>query len=186
MIQAGDLRRGMKIEFKGEPYEVIEAQHVKMQQRAPIMRVKIKSLKTGRVIDETFSAGDKIELPQLEEKEMQYLYSQGNEYVFMDMETYEQVSINEEALGEAKKFIKENMNVHVLYYKGQPITVEPPMFVELRVVETEPPFKGDTASGGTKPAILETGATIKVPFHIVEGDIIKVDTRTGEYVERIK
>ena len=186
MISAGDLRKGMKIEFKGEPYEVIESQHVKMQQRAPIMRVKIKSLKTGRVIDETFSASDKIPLPQLEEKEMQYLYSQGTEYIFMDMETYEQVSINEEALGDAKKFIKENMNVRVLYYKGEPLTVEPPMFVELKVVETEPPFRGDTASAGSKPAVLETGATIKVPFHIVEGDIIKVDTRTGEYVERVK
>lgn len=186
MITAGDLRRGMKIEFKDEPYEVIESQHVKMQQRAPIMRVKIKSLKTGRVIDETFNAGDKIQEPQLEEKEMQYLYSQGDEYIFMDMETYEQVNISESALGEAKKYIKENMNVHVLYYKGEPLTVEPPMFVELRIVETEPPFKGDTASGGTKPAKLETGAIIKVPFHIVEGDLIKVDTRTGEYVERVK
>ncbi len=186
MITAGDLRRGMKIEFKGEPYEVIESQHVKMQQRAPIMRVKIKSLKTGRVIDETFNAGDKIQEPQLEEKEMQYLYSQGNEYIFMDMETYEQVNISEAALGEARKYIKENMNVHVLYYKGEPLTVEPPMFVELKVVKTEPAFKGDTASGGTKPATLETGAIIKVPFHIVEGDLIKVDTRTGEYVERVK
>ncbi|MCX7793684.1 MAG: elongation factor P [Thermodesulfovibrionales bacterium] len=186
MIAASELRRGMKIEFKGEPYEVIESQHVKMQQRAPIMRVKIKSLKTGRVIDETFNAGDKIPLPKLEEKEMQYLYSQGNEYVFMDTETYEQVTISEEALGEARKFIKENMNVRVLYYREQPLTVEPPMFVELKVIETEPPFKGDTASAGSKPARLETGAIIKVPFHIVEGDIIKVDTRTGEYVERVK
>lgn len=186
MISAGDLRKGTKIEFKGEPYEVIESQHVKMQQRAPIVRVKLKSLKTGRVIEENLSAGEKIPLPDLEEKEMQFLYKQGNEFVFMDMETYEQVSIKEDALGEAKKFIKENMNVHVIYYKGEPMTVEPPMFVELKVVQTEPAFRGDTAQAGTKPAVLETGATIKVPFHIVEGDIIKVDTRTAEYVERVK
>lgn len=186
MIPANELRKGTKIEFKGEPYEVIEFQHVKMQQRAPIVRVKLKSLKTGRVIDENLNAGDKLPEPALEEKEMQFLYSQGKEYVFMDLETYEQVSINEEALGEARRFLKENMNVHVIYYKGEPLVVEPPMFVELKVIETEPPFKGDTASGGTKPAVLETGAVIKVPFHIVEGDIIKVDTRTAEYVERVK
>ncbi len=186
MIPANELRKGRKIEFKGEPYEVIEFQHVKMQQRTPIVRVKLKSLKTGRVIDENLNAEEKLPEPALEEKEMQFLYSQGKEYVFMDLETYEQVSINEEALGEARRFLKENMNVHVIYYKGEPLVVEPPMFVELKVIETEPPFKGDTASGGTKPAVLETGAVIKVPFHIVEGDIIKVDTRTAEYVERVK
>lgn len=186
MITTGDFRRGTKIEYKGEPYEVIEFQHVKMQQRAPIVRTKIKSLKTGRVLEETFQAGEKFESPQLEEKDMQYLYVQEDEHYFMDMETYDQVSISTEQLGDAKKYIKENMIVKILYYKGVPITIEPPMFVELEVIETEPAFKGDTASGGSKPAKLETGAVVKVPFHIQPGDLLKIDTRTGEYIEKIK
>ncbi len=186
MITAGDFRKGTKIEFKGEPYEVIEFQHVKMQQRAPIVRTKIKSLKTGRVLEENFPAGEKFESPQLQEKQMQYLYVEGDFHYFMDMETFEQVPLSTSQLGDAKKFIKENMLASVLYYKGEPIVVEPPMFVELEVVDTEPAFKGDTASGGSKPAKLETGAVVKVPFHIQVGDILKIDTRTGEYIEKVK
>lgn len=186
MITASDFRKGTKIEYKGEPYEVIEFQHVKMQQRAPIVRTKIKSLKTGRVLEENFSAGEKFESPQLQEKDMQYLYADGDFHYFMDMETYEQVPLTTLQLSDAKKFIKENMTVRVLYYKGEPISVEPPMFVELEVVDTEPAFKGDTASGGSKPAKLETGAVVKVPFHIQVGDILKVDTRTGDYIEKVK
>lgn len=186
MISTNEFRRGSKIEYKGEPYEVLEFQHVKMQQRAPIVRTKIKNLKTGRVIDETFAAGQKFDTPPLEEKEMQFLYSQEDLFYFMDTETYEQIPLTAAQLGDARKFIKEEMIVKILYYKGEPIAVEPPMFVELKVVETEPAFKGDTASGGSKPAKLETGAVVKVPFHIAEGDIIKIDTRTSEYIERVK
>jgi len=186
LVTAGDFRRGTKIEYKGEPYEVIEFQHVKMQQRAPIVRTKIKSLKTGRVLEENFSAGEKFESPQLQEKDMQYLYAEDDFHYFMDMETFEQVPLTTVQLGDAKKFIKENMTAKVLYYKGEPIIVEPPMFVELEVADTEPAFKGDTASGGSKPAKLETGAVVKVPFHIQVGDILKIDTRTGDYIEKVK
>lgn len=186
MITAGDFKRGTKIEYKGEPYEVVEFQHVKMQQRAPIVRTKIKSLKTGRVLEENFSAGEKFESPKLEEKDMQYLYVDGDLHYFMDMETYEQVPLTAAQLGDAKKFIKEDMTVKILYFKGNPISVEPPMFVELAVADTEPAFKGDTASGGSKPATMETGAVVKVPFHIQIGDILKIDTRTSEYIEKVK
>lgn len=186
MITAGDFKRGTKIEYKGEPFEVVEFQHVKMQQRAPIVRTKIKSLKTGRVLEENFSAGEKFESPKLEEKDMQYLYVDGDHHYFMDMETYEQIPLTAEQLGDVKKFIKENMTVKILYYKGDPISVEPPMFVELAVADTEPAFKGDTASGGSKPATLETGAVVKVPFHIQIGDVLKIDTRTSEYIEKVK
>ncbi|MGE5239872.1 MAG: elongation factor P [Chloroflexota bacterium] len=186
MITTADFRRGTKIEYKSEPYEVIEFQHVKMQQRAPIVRTKIKSLKTGRVLEETFSAGEKFEAPALEERQMQYLYAQDELHYFMDTETYEQVPLTTAQLGDTKKFIKENMTVTILYYKGEPMLVEPPMFVELAVAETEPAFKGDTASGGSKPAKLETGAVVKVPFHVSVGDILKIDTRTSEYIEKAK
>lgn len=185
MISTTDFKRGKKIEFKGEPYEIIEFQHVKMQQRAPIVRTKLKSLKTGRVLEETFSAGDKFDSPSLEEKTMQFLYSQDDFCYFMDTETYEQVPLTVAQLGDAKKFIKENMTVQILYYKGEPLTVEPPMFVELAVAETDPSFKGDTASSSSKPAKLESGAVVKVPFHIDIGDIIKIDTRTAEYIEKV-
>lgn len=186
MISTSEFKKGLKIEYKGEPYEIIDFQHVKMQQRAPIVRTKIKNLKTGRVLEENFPAGEKFEKPELEEKQMQYLYSQGDSYVFMDMESYEQIAIPAEKIGDALYYIKEEMIVDVIYYKGEPLLIQPPMFVELRVVETEPAFKGDTASGGTKPAKLETGLTVKVPFHIQIGDLLKIDTRTGEYIEKVK
>ncbi|MBI4686757.1 MAG: elongation factor P [Nitrospirae bacterium] len=186
MITTNEFRRGAKIEFNGEPYEVIEFQHVKMQQRAPIVRTKIKHLKTGSVLEETFKAGDKFNTPDLEAKTMQYLYGQGDSYVFMDMENYEQFFLSAEQLGDSKKFIKENMEVKILYYRGSPLTVEVPMFVELKIAETAPGIRGDTATGGSKPATLETGAVIKVPFHLNEGDVIKIDTRTSEYIERVR
>ncbi len=186
MISTNDFRRGTKIEYKGEPYIVLDFQHVKIGRGGAFVRAKLKGLKSGKIIEETFNAGDKVPKADLEEKEMQYLYSQDNLYYFMDNETYEQVPLTEEQLGEAKLYLKENMNVYILYYKQEPIALELPNFVELKVTETEPGVRGDTASGGSKPAKLETGATVKVPFHINEGDIIKVDTRTGEYIERVK
>ncbi|HEB75633.1 MAG TPA: elongation factor P [Nitrospirae bacterium] len=186
MISTSDFKRGTKIEFKDEPYEILDFQHVKMGRGGAFVRTKMKGLRTGKIIEETFSSGDKLPKPELVEKEMQYLYRQDDLYYFMDTVTYEQVPLTEEQLGDSKRYLKENMNVSILYYKGEPIAVEPPMFVELEVVETEPGFKGDTASGGSKPAVLETGASVKIPFHINVGDVIKVDTRTGEYIERVK
>lgn len=186
MISTGDFRKGTKIEFKGEPYEVLDFQHVKMGRGGAFVRTKMKGMKSGRVVEETFSSGDKFPKAQLENKEMQYLYNQDDLYYFMDTETYEQIPLNEGQLSDATKFLKENMTVSILYYKGEPISVELPTFVELQVIETDPGFKGDTASGGSKPAKVETGASVKVPFHINEGDIIKIDTRTMEYIERAK
>ncbi len=151
-----------------------------------IVKTKIKNLRTGGTIDETFKGGEKLNSPNLEEKSMQYLYNQDDMYFFMDVENYEQHPLSPEQLGENKRFLKENMVVKILFYRGTPIAVEMPIFVELKIVKTDPGIRGDTASGGSKPAILETGATVKVPFHLNEGDFIKVDTRTSEYVERLK
>lgn len=186
MISTNEFRRGSKIEFKGDPYEIIDFQHVKMGRGSAMVRTKIKNLRTGSITEETFKGGEKLDTPNLEERTMQYLYNQDNMFFFMDMENYEQFPLNPEQLGESKKFLKENMVVKVLYYSGSPLTIELPIFVELKIVKTDPGVKGDTASGGSKPAVLETGVTVKVPFHLNEGDIIKIDTRTSEYIERVK
>ncbi|MBF0518926.1 MAG: elongation factor P [Nitrospirae bacterium] len=186
MIATNDFRRGTKIEYKGEPYEVIEFQHVKMGRGGAFVRAKMKGLKSGKVIEDTFNSGDKFPKANLDARQMQYLYFQDGYYYLMDMESYEQLPMTEEQLGDSKLFLKENMMVTVLFHKEKPLAVDLPIFVELAVSETDPGFKGDTASGGNKPAVLETGATIKVPFHINEGDVIKVDTRSFEYIERVK
>lgn len=186
MISTNEFRKGAKIEYKGEPCEIIDFQHVKMGRGGAIVRTKMKSLRTGNVLEDTFRSGEKFETPHLEEKEMQYLYADGDLHYFMDVETFEQVPITTSKLGDAKKFLKENMVVAILNYRGEPLTVELPTFVELVVTQTEPGFKGDTASGGSKPATLETGAVVRVPFHINEGDVIRIDTRTSEYIERVK
>ncbi|GAB4417755.1 MAG: elongation factor P [Thermodesulfovibrionales bacterium] len=186
MISTNEFRKGAKIEYKGEPFEIVDFQHVKMGRGGAIVRTKLKSLKTGSVLEDTFRSGEKFESPQLEEKEMQYLYAEADLHYFMDTETFEQVPLSTSQLGESKKFLKENMIVKILNYRGVPLTVELPTFVELMVVQTEPGFKGDTASGGSKPATLETGVVVKVPFHINEGDVIRIDTRTSEYIERVK
>jgi elongation factor P len=186
MISTNDIKRGSKIEFKGDPYQVIDFQHVKMGRGGAIVKTKIKNLRTGGIVDASFKGGEKLNTPHLEEKSMQYLYNQDNLYYFMEADTFEQFPISPEQLGSNKDFLKENMVVKVLYYSGSPLTTELPIFVELTVVKTAPGVKGDTASGGSKPAILETGVTVKVPFHINEGDVIKVDTRNSEYVERIR
>jgi elongation factor P len=164
----------------------VDFQHVKMGRGGAVIRTKLKSLRTGNVLEDTFRSGEKFDSPQLEEKHMQYLYEQDDLHYFMDTETFEQIPLSVAQLGDTKKFIKENMVVSVLYYKDQPMSVEPPMFVELKVMETDPAFRGDTASGSNKPAKLETGAMVKVPFHIVEGDVLKIDTRTCEYIEKVK
>lgn len=186
MVSTADFRKGLKVEYKGEPCEIVDFQHVKMGRGGAVIRTKMKSLKTGNVLEDTFRSGEKLESPNLEEKEMQYLYAEGDLHYFMDTETYEQVPLNTSQLGEVKKFIKENMTVKILYYRDSPMSVEAPMFVELEVVETDPAFKGDTASGSTKPAKLETGLVVKVPFHIAVGDRLKIDTRTSEYIEKVK
>lgn len=186
MISTGEFRKGAKVEFRNAPYEIIDFQHSKVGRGGAIVRTRLKNLKTGSIIEETFKAGEKFPKPNLEEKSMQYLYKQGESYYFMDTENYEQFPLSGDQLGEAIKFLKENMVVKALFYSGTLLTVELPMFVELRIEETDPGFKGDTASGGSKPAVLETGATIKVPFHLNEGDVVRVDTRTSEYIERVK
>jgi elongation factor P len=186
VISTAEFRKGGKIEYKGEPVEIIDFQHVKMGRGGAIVRTKMKSLRTGSVLEDTFRSGEKFETPQLEEKAMQYLYAEGDMHYFMDTETFEQIPLSTSQLGDIKKFLKENMTVKVLNYKGKPLTVELPTFVELMVSKTDPGYKGDTASGGSKPATLETGAVVKVPFHINEGDVIRIDTRTSDYIERVK
>jgi elongation factor P len=186
LISTSEFRNGAKIELEGEPYVIMEFLHVKPGKGGAFVRTKLKSLRTGSVIDRTFRSGEKVEVPELEEREMQYLYTTGEDYFFMDTKTYDQLFLNAEQLGDNKDFLKENIVIKVLYHRGSPIGVELPIFVEIRVVKTPPGVRGDTASGGSKPATLETGATVKVPFHINEGDIIKIDTRTSEYIEKVR
>lgn len=186
MIATSDFRKGAKIEYKGAPHEILDFQHHKMGRGGAIVRTKLKNLKTGSIFDDSFKGGEKFPVPALEERSMQYLYNDGSHYHFMDNESYEQLPLTEEQLGEAKKFLIENMAVKMLMYSGSPLTVDLPMFVELKIEKTDPGFKGDTASGGSKPAVLESGATVKVPFHLSEGDVIKVDTRTSDYIEKVK
>lgn len=186
MLSTAEFRKGAKLEYKGEPCEIVEFQHVKMGRGGAVIRTKLKSLRTGNVLEDTFRSGEKFETPQLEDRNMQYLYVQDELYYFMDTENFEQVPLTADQLGDAMKYIKENMVVSMLYYKENPLSVEPPMFVELAVVDTEPAFKGDTASGSNKPAKLETGAVVKVPFHIMVGDVLRIDTRTCEYMDKVK
>ena len=184
MISAGDFRNGITFELDGNVVQVIEFQHVKPGKGAAFVRSKYKNVITGAVVERSFNPTDKYPTAYIERKDMQYLYSDGDLYYFMDMETYEQQPIDSSKLGPAFQFVKENMEVKVLSYKGNVFGVEPPNFVELEVTETDPGFKGDTATNATKPATLETGAEIKVPLFINQGDMIRIDTRTGEYMER--
>ena len=184
MISAGDFRNGVTFELDGNVVQVIEFQHVKPGKGAAFVRTKYKNVITGAVVERSFNPTDKYPTAYIERKDMQYLYSDGDLYYFMDMETYEQQPIDKSKLGSAFQFVKENMEVKVLSYKGNVFGVEPPNFVELEVTETDPGFKGDTATNATKPATLETGAEIKVPLFINQGDMIRIDTRTGEYMER--
>ncbi len=184
MISAGEFRNGITFELEGTVYQIVEFQHVKPGKGAAFVRTKLRNIINGAVIEKTFRPSEKMPRAHVERNEMQYLYNDGGLYYFMDQETYEQIPIDKQVLGDALKFVKENMNIKVLSYKGSVFGVEPPNFVELEITETEPGIKGDTATGATKPATVETGATIYVPLFINQGDVIRIDTRTGEYMER--
>ncbi|NQY20447.1 MAG: elongation factor P [Campylobacteraceae bacterium] len=184
-ISMSELKKGMKIEHDGIPYKITEYQHVKPGKGAAFVRCKIKSFLNGKVIERTFHAGDKCEKPDLEQKVMQYLYDDGEMLQFMDTKTYDQIGLTYTQVGETEKWIIDGMNVDMLFYNGTAITVEAPATVELVITETPPNFKGDS-QGGKKPATLESGAVVQIPFHLLEGDIIKVDTKTGDYIEKVK
>ena len=181
----GDLKKGLKIEIDGIPFKIVEYQHVKPGKGPAFVRIKIKSFIDGKVLEKTFHAGDKCEAPNLEEKKMQYLYDEGDLCQFMDNETYEQIGIAISDVGDAKKWMLDGMNVSVLFHNGKAIDVEVPQVVELKIVETAPNFKGDTQGSNKKPATLETGAVVQIPFHVLEGELIRVDTTKGEYIERV-
>ena len=185
MIMAGDFRNGMTFEMDGQVYRIVEFQHVKPGKGAAFVRTRLKNVMNGSVLEKTFNPSEKYENAQVERREMQYLYEDSGLYYFMDVESYEQIPLNKEQLGDALMFVKENMNVKILSYKGNVFGVEPPTFVELEITETEPGFKGDTATGANKPAIVETGAKVNVPLFVNQGDVIRIDTRTGEYMERV-
>ncbi|MCI5729338.1 MAG: elongation factor P [Clostridia bacterium] len=184
MITAGDFRNGVTFEMDGNVYSIIEFQHVKPGKGAAFVRTKIRNVISGAVTEKTFNPNDKYPTAYIERKDMQYLYEDGDLYYFMDLETYEQIPISANVLGDGFRFVKENMDCKVLSYKGNVFGVEPPNFVELEVTKTDPGFAGNTATNATKPATLETGAEIKVPLFINEGEMIRIDTRTGEYMER--
>ena len=185
MISAGDFRNGVTIEFEGNIYQIIEFQHVKPGKGAAFVRTKLKNIKSGGVVEKTFRPTEKCEKAHIERKDMQYLYNDGDLYYFMDPETYDQIPLNKAAIGDALKFVKENEMVKVCSHNGNVFAIEPPLFVELTITDTEPGFKGDTATGASKPATVETGATVSVPLFVNTGDVIKIDTRTGEYLSRV-
>lgn len=185
-VTTAEFRKGLKIELDGEPFVIVDFLHVKPGKGAAFVRTKLKSLLTGSVLERNFRAGERVEVPELEEKEMQFLYRDGDVFHFMDNDTYEEFVLTKDQMGGAEDFLPENTDVKILFHRGRPIGVELPTFVELRIVKTSPGVRGDTAQGGSKPATLETGAIIQVPLFVEEGDLIKVDTRTGEYIERVK
>ena len=181
-----DFRKGLKIEISGEPFVIVDYEHVKPGKGGAFARARIKSLTTGNVRELTFRASDRIDGADVEERQMQYLYHDGERFCFMDSETFEQFFLTADQIGASQDFLAENVDILVLYHNKKPIGIELPIFVELTITDTQPGVRGDTASGGTKPAVLETGATVQVPLFLNEGDIIKIDTRTGGYIERVK
>ena len=185
MVAAGDFKNGITVEIDGNIYQILEFQHVKPGKGAAFVRTKLKNIISGGVVEKTFRPTEKFENAHIDRKEMQYLYQDGDLYNFMDVETYDQIALNSDVVGDALKFVKENETVKICSHKGNVFSVEPPMFVELEVTETEPGFKGDTATGATKPATVETGAQVAVPLFVNMGDKIKIDTRTGEYLSRV-
>ena len=185
MISAGDFKNGVTLEYNGNIFRIIDFQHVKPGKGAAFVRTKLKNIISGGVIETSFRPTEKFPKAHIERKDMQYLYSDGELFHFMDVETYDQIALNEDAIGDSLKFVKENEMVKICSHKGNVFAVEPPLFVELAIIETEPGFKGDTAQGATKPATVETGAVVYVPLFVEMGDVLKIDTRTGEYLSRV-
>jgi elongation factor P len=184
MISAGEFRNGVTFELDGQVFQIVEFQHVKPGKGAAFVRTKLKNAITGATVERTFNPTDKMQNAVIERKDMQYMYNDGELYYFMDTETFDQIPLSRETVGDALKFVKEEVVVKILSFKENVFGIEPPYFVELKITQTEPGFKGDTATGATKPATLETGATVKVPLFVNEGEVVRVDTRTGEYMER--
>ncbi len=184
-LDTSQFRNGLKIELDGEPFTIVYFQHVKPGKGGAFVRTKVKNLKTGRVLDRRFRSGEKVEAADIEDRKMQYLYQDGEQLVFMDSESYDQIPFTAEQVGDARKYLLENTSVDVLFWRGQPINIELPAFIQAAISQCEPGMKGDTAAGGTKPATLETGAIVQVPLFLKEGERIRVDTRTGQYVERV-
>ena len=185
MISAGDFRNGLTLEIEGNVVQVIEFQHVKPGKGAAFVRTRLKNIKNGGIIEKTFRPTEKFPAAHIERSDMQYLYSDGEMFHFMNVETYDQIAMTEDQIGDSLKFVKENEMVKMLSHAGQVFAIEPPLFVELEITETEPGFKGDTATGASKPAVVETGATVYVPLFVEQGDRIQIDTRTGEYMKRV-
>ena len=186
MYETSEFRKGLYIELEGVPFQIVDFQHVKPGKGNQFTRTRIKNLVNNNVIDKTFKSGDRVGEPELEKKRMQFLYSEPDGHQFMDLEAYEQIRLDSEAVGDLKNYLIENLEIEVLYFRGKPIAIELPTFVNLKITYCEPGVKGDTASGGSKPATLETGMSVQVPFHIKQGDMLKIDTRTGEYVEKVR
>lgn len=186
MYDTSEFRKGLFIEIDGVPYQIVEFQHVKPGKGNAFVRTRIRNLLNSNVIERTLKSGERVEEPMLDHRRMQFLYKDAAGYQFMDLDSYEQTVLDESAIGNHKVYLIENLEIEVLYYQGRPITVELPNFIEVRVKNTEPGIKGDTASGGGKPAVMTTGLVVNVPFHIKENDLLKIDTRSGEYVEKLK
>lgn len=186
MISTNDFRTGVVVQLDGDLYAVVQSAHVKRGRGSAYVRAKVRNLKTGAITERTFNAGERVPLVYLERKMMQYLYHQGGQYIVMDNETYEQLSLSGNLLGDAVNYLRDNTAVTVVFYEDRPIAVELPNAVELAVVETSPSLRGDTVSGSSKPARLETGLSVQVPFFVNVGDRVRIDTRTGEYLERVK
>lgn len=184
MLSTTDFRKGLRMKFDGELYQIVDFQHARTAQRRAFVRTKLKSLRTGAVLERTFAAGEQFDDPDFEEKAMQYMYTAGDEYFFMDQKTFEQVSLSAEKLGDARWYLKESEEYPILFFEGQPLSVDLPASVILRITATEPGVKGDSVANLTKNATLETGLVVKVPLFVKEGERIKVDTRTGDYLER--
>ncbi|MBQ7563012.1 MAG: elongation factor P [Lachnospiraceae bacterium] len=185
MISAGDFRNGLTVEMEGNVFQILEFQHVKPGKGAAFVRTKLKNVINGGVVEKSFRPTEKFPQARIDRNDMQYLYADGDLFNFMNLETYDQIALDKETIGDALKFVKENDMVKICSYNGNVFAVEPPMFVELEVTETEPGFKGDTATGANKPATVETGASVNVPLFVEIGDKIKIDTRTGEYLSRV-
>ena len=185
MISAGDFKNGVTVEIDGNIYQILEFQHVKPGKGAAFVRTKLKNIISGGVVEKTFRPTEKFPKAHIDRKDMQYLYRDGDLFNFMDVETYDQIALNEDVVGDSLKFVKENEVVKICSHNGNVFSVEPPLFVELAITETEPGFNGDTAHGATKPATVETGAIVMVPLFVEQGDVLKIDTRSGEYLSRV-